>query len=187
MANIFNLEAQVALLDEKFNDLEDAFNEDGGAFTEEYDAKFAALEEERAKVIAEIKAKPEGYMRWLKNAKADADMYKKAKEEIDRKKKSAEKKVDYITNLLTEAMLVNDLSELKEEGGLFKATLRTSTKTEYDTDTVVAPYRAQIVALAGELPAYISIETKILPSALEKGAPLPLGFEKVTNTKAQVR
>ena len=75
------------------------------------------------------------------------------------------------------------------EGNLCKMSLSSSTATEVDEDTVLAPYRIAIEMLEAKLPPYVTIEAKISKAAvkeatkeLPEGVNLPgVSFNKSTN------
>lgn len=142
------------------------------------------LDDQYEKVCKEIEAKPDQYLAWFKESKAHADALKKAKAELEKRQKAAEKKCEYIKNLLADAMEYNGLAKVK--GDCFSASIRETHSILVDSSKLISPYFAQLNEFKQNLPAYITVDYKIVKTALDTNN-LPEGAEMSTGRAVTIR
>lgn len=178
-------------LDEQKEMLEDAIADNNGELDghiEELQYKIRQqediLNQQYEKVCDEIEAKPDQYLAWYKEAKAHADALKKAKSELEKRQKAAEQKCEYIKNLLADAMEYNGLAKVK--GDCFSASIRETHSIAVDSGKLISPYFAKLNEFKQNLPAYITVDYKIIKTALDTNN-LPEGAEISTGRAVTIR
>ena len=173
--NLYQLQGAVLELNDRYEILMETIEAANGEITPELEEAMESLDEERRSLMEEIAKKPEQYLRWYRNVKTDAEVLKAEKQKLEKKQKAAEKKCEYIKDLVLDACNLAGVTTIK--GDTMKAFTREIKTIEVDNTTAIAPYKQSIIDLAKNLPPWLSIETKILKSAVEPEN-LPEGFSR---------
>lgn len=168
-------------LTEEQQALEQELIENGGELTPETEAAM----KENALAIAQ---KVDGYHAIMRKFDAAETFCDKEIKRLTALKKTAQNAQKTIKAHLAYGMQTAGLDKL--DGTLCKVSFRKSKAVEVDDDAILAPYKAQIDAIADTLPEYISAEFKVsktaLKSALEAGTPIE-GAAMVENYNIQIR
>ena len=173
MATLYQLTGQMAAI-------ENALEETGGELTPELEALWAETAES-------LPAKVDDYNKVIKNLKAYAKNLDEEIKRLQALKKTADNSVKRITDHVKDTMVAHHLDKL--DGELCKFSLSSSTSTEVDEETVLAPYLSRLVTLG--LPAWITAELKVsktaLKDAFKDSEVTPAGVSFVKNTTLRIR
>ena len=167
-------------LTEQMAVIEAMLEDTGGELTPE-------LEEQWMETRESLLAKVDNYNALIQKLKAYSENIKAEQDRLAKLKKTADNSLRRIKDHIKSTMEQFGLKSI--EGNLCKMSLSSSTATEVDEDTVLAPYRIAIEMLEAKLPPYVTIEAKISKAAvkeatkeLPEGVNLPgVSFNKSTN------
>ena len=171
---LYNLSAEMAAI-------ENALIENGGELTPELEAALATTSEALTK-------KADDYGAVINKFQSVADACKAEIDRIAAIKKVADNSVKNIKAHLAATMDAFGIKKL--DGVTHKFTLVKTPATECDEDTLLAPYAAQIAALADKLPAWVTIKASISKTELKAykdAAVKPDGVAFVENNSLRIK
>lgn len=171
-------------LTEQMARIEAVLEENGGELTPELEAEWTETGESLSRKIDNYNALMQKLKAYSENIKAEQDR-------LAALKKTADNSLKRLKAHILDVMVFNGMKAI--EGNLCKVTISSSTATEVDEETVLAPYRDAIEALQAKLPAYVTLEPKIsktdikaASAELPEGTSLP-GVTFVTNKSLRVK
>jgi hypothetical protein len=161
-------------------DIEAMLEETGGELTPEIEAQWAETRES-------LLQKVDNYNALIQKLKAYSENIKAEQDRLAKLKKTADNSLKRIKDHVKATMEQFGLKSI--EGNLCKMSLSSSTATEVDEETILAPYRVYIEMLEAKLPPYITVEPSISKSGIKEatkelpeGVTLPgVTFKKNTN------
>lgn len=167
-------------LTEQMAAIEAMLEDTGGELTPE-------LEEQWVETRESLLAKVDNYNALIQKLKAYSENIKAEQDRLAKLKKTADNSLRRIKDHIKSTMEQFGLKSI--EGNLCKMSLSTSTTTEVDEETVLAPYSRVLDEIASKLPVYVTLEAKISKTAIKEvtkelpeGVDLPgVSFNKSTN------
>ena len=173
MATLYELTGQMAAIEE-------ALEENGGELTPE-------LEEVWQETAESLPMKVDGYNKVIANMTAYSKNIDAEIKRLQTLKKTADNSVKRVKEHLVDVM--KQWGIVKLEGSYCKMTLTTSTATEVDEETVLAPYRSRLAKL--DLPDWITADLKVSKTALKDAFKdkdvTPAGVTFVENQSLRIR
>lgn len=173
MATLYELTGQMAAIEE-------ALEENGGELTPE-------LEEVWQETAESLPKKVDGYNKVIANMTAYSKNIDAEIKRLQTLKKTADNSVKRVKEHLVDVM--KQWGIVKLEGSYCKMTLTTSTATEVDEETVLAPYRSRLAKL--DLPDWITADLKVSKTALKDAFKdkdvTPAGVSFVENQSLRIR
>lgn len=160
-------------LNEELSYIEAELIENGGELTKE-------LADKLAKTTEELKAKADNYYKLLKNFDTQIKGFGDEIKALQERKKAIENARERVKNYIAYCMTSNGISEV--QGELHKFTFRKTQAIEVDELTLLDPYADMVNDLRNQLPAWLTIETKVSKTELKNCEELPAGVRKVENT-----
>lgn len=172
MATLYELTGQMAAIEE-------ALEENGGELTPE-------LEEVWQETAESLPMKVDGYNKVIANMTAYSKNIDAEIKRLQTLKKTADNSVKRVKEHLVDVMKQWGIAKL--EGSYCKMTLTTSTATEVDEETVLAPYRSRLAKL--DLPDWITADLKVSKTALKEAFKdkdvTPAGVQFVENQSLRI-
>ena len=160
--------------------IEDALEENGGELTEELEALWQETAES-------LPMKIDGYSQVIANYEAYSRNLDAEIKRLQALKKTSDNSAKRVKEHLKQAMLANGIQKL--DGYQCKVSLSSTTATEVDEETVLAPYIARLERLM--LPAWITAELKVSKTALKEAFKdsdvTPAGVRFVKNTQLRMK
>ena len=160
--------------------IEEALEENGGELTPE-------LEEVWQETAESLPMKVDGYNKVIANMTAYSKNIDAEIKRLQTLKKTADNSVKRVKEHLVDVM--KQWGIVKLEGNYCKMTLTTSTATEVDEETVLAPYRSRLAKL--DLPDWITADLKVSKTALKDAFKdkevTPAGVSFVENQSLRIR
>ena len=160
--------------------IEEALEENGGELTPE-------LEEVWQETAESLPMKVDGYNKVIANMTAYSKNIDAEIKRLQTLKKTADNSVKRVKEHLVDVM--KQWGIVKLEGSYCKMTLTTSTATEVDEETVLAPYRSRLAKL--DLPDWITADLKVsktvLKDAFKDKDVTPAGVSFVENQSLRIR
>lgn len=154
-------------LTEQMARIEAELEENGGELTPELEAVWAETGESLSHKIDNYNSLMQKLKAYSENIKAEVDR-------LTALKKTADNSLKRLKAHILDVMVCNGMKSI--EGSFCKITLSTSTATEVDEETVLAPYKKAIEELEAKMPGYITLEPKISKTGIkEASANLPEG------------
>lgn len=173
MDTLYNLTAQMA-------SIEDMLEETGGELTPEIESAWTETSES-------LTRKVDNYNSLIIKLGDYSDNLAKEIKRLQSLKKTADNSVKRIKEHVKDCMEAFGIEKL--EGAYCKMSLSSSTSTEVDEETVLAPYLARVDRLM--LPAWITCDLKVSKTALKdafKGQDVtPAGVSFQKNTTLRIR
>ena len=171
-------------LSEQMVAIEAALEENGGELTPELEAAWTETSES-------LSHKIDNYNALVQKLTAYSAAIKAEQDRLAALKKTADNSLKRIKDHIKDTMVQFGIKSI--EGNFCKVSLTTSTATEVDEEAVLAPYKADIEALAARLPGYVTLEPKIsktgikdASAGLPDGTTLP-GVTFVKNTGLRIK
>jgi hypothetical protein len=173
MATLYELTGQMA-------EIEEALEENGGELTPE-------LEEIWQETAESLPMKVDGYNQVITNMTAYSKNLDSEIKRLQVLKKTADNSVKRVKEHLVDVM--KQWGIVKLQGNYCKMSLASSTATEVDEDTVLAPYRSRLAKL--DLPDWITADLKVSKTALKEAFKdkdvTPAGVSFVENQSLRIR
>ena len=173
MATLYELTGQMAAIEE-------ALEENGGELTPE-------LEEIWQETAESLPMKVDGYNQVITNMTAYSKNLDGEIKRLQALKKTTDNSVKRVKEHLVDVM--KQWGIVKLEGNYCKMSLASSTATEVDEDTVLAPYRSRLAKL--DLPDWITADLKVSKTALKDAFKdkdvTPAGVSFVENQSLRIR
>ena len=208
MENIYKLSGRAADAAARYDEIQNEFEllmeENGGELNEESQEmldKLAELEAIKAQIADDITRFPDEYAAWYKNVeaqkkvaeaelKAFKELQKAAIAKYEAKVKRCESRMEWIKQNIADAMVVAKVDKFDKKrspDALFSIYFLDSKSIEVDEDLALKDYKDIIDHLRASLPEWLSIETKIAKTTLNKAEELPQGFERKISRNLQIR
>lgn len=208
MENIYKLSGRAADAAARYDEIQNEFEllmeENGGELNEESQEmldNLAELEAIKAQIAEEITKFPDEYAAWYKNVeaqkkvaeaelKAFKELQKAAIAKYEAKVKRCESRMEWIKQNIADAMVVAQVERFDKKrspDALFSIYFQDSKSIEVDEDLALKEYKEVIDHLRASLPEWLSIETKIAKTTLNKVEELPQGFERKISRNLQIR
>ena len=208
MENIYKLSGRAADAAARYDEIQNEFEllmeENGGELNEESQEmldNLAELEAIKAQIAEEITKFPDEYAAWYKNVeaqkkvaeaelKAFKELQKAAVAKYEAKVKRCESRMEWIKQNIADAMVVAQVERFDKKrspDALFSIYFQDSKSIEVDEELALRDYKDVIDNLRVSLPEWLSIETKIAKTTLNKAEKLPQGFERKISRNLQIR
>lgn len=208
MENIYKLSGKAAEIANRYDEIQTEFEnlmeENGGELNEESQEmldKLAELELMQKHIQEQFLLFPDEYASWYKNVEAEKkvaeaelkafkELQKLAVAKYEARVKRCESRMEWIKQNLADAMVVAQVERFDKKrspDALFSIYFQDSKSIEVDEQLAMKEYQDKIDCLRANLPEWLSIETKIAKSTLNKVEELPQGFERKISRSLQIR
>jgi len=208
MENIYKLSGKAAEIANRYDEIQTEFEnlmeENGGELNEESQEmldKLAELELMQKHIQEQFLLFPDEYASWYKNVEAEKkvaeaelkafkELQKLAVAKYEARVKRCESRMEWIKQNLADAMVVAQVERFDKKrspDALFSIYFQDSKSIEVDEQLAMKEYQDRIDCLRANLPEWLSIETKITKSTLNKVEDLPQGFERKISRNLQIR
>lgn len=208
MENIYKLSGKAAEIANRYDEIQTEFEnlmeENGGELNEESQEmldKLAELELMQKHIQEQFLLFPDEYASWYKNVEAEKkvaeaelkafkELQKLAVAKYEARVKRCESRMEWIKQNLADAMVVAQVERFDKKrspDALFSIYFQDSKSIEVDEQLAMKEYQDRIDCLRANLPEWLSIETKITKSTLNKVEELPQGFERKISRSLQIR